>query len=81
MLEGLHRLTRSVNEYKDDFAQAVVGRSMKAAKRDPTAAGGDPLSLYRRVYRPKRKDIPEAAILMQTREGVAVRYSPEQTAS
>ena len=54
---------------------------MKAAKRDPTAAGCDPLSLYRRVYRPKRKDIPEAAILMQTREGVAVRYSPEQTAS
>lgn len=30
---------------------------------------------------PKRKDIPEAAILMQTRKGVAVRYSPEQIAS
>ena len=30
---------------------------------------------------PKRKDIPEAAILLQTRKGVAVRYSPEQIAS
>ncbi|NBI77305.1 DUF4368 domain-containing protein [Anaerotruncus colihominis] len=30
---------------------------------------------------PKRRDIPEAAILMQTRKGVAVRYSPEQIAS
>ena len=30
---------------------------------------------------PKREDIPEAVILMQTRKGVAVCYSPEQIAS
>ena len=32
VLEGLHRLTRSANEYKDDFIKAIMGRSAKVAE-------------------------------------------------
>ncbi len=52
---------------------------MAAGRRDPPAVGihshfiGAFIAL-------RRKDIPEAAILMQTRKGVAVRYSPQQIA-
>lgn len=34
VLEEIHRLTRFANEYEEDFAQAIVGRSMKTAERD-----------------------------------------------
>lgn len=194
VLEEIRRLTRFANEYEDDFAQAIVGRSMKTAERDRArkqkeldgllARDKELDVLFERIYEdnvagkisderfsrmaqkyeqeqgevtakikalrkelrkeggqtmtaelfldtirqytdvqeltqrmvtelidhidvyhaekvdgvtrqrvvihyhfigafiaPKRKDIPEAAILMQTRKGVAVRYSPEQIAS
>lgn len=36
VLEEIRCLARFVNEYEDDFAQAIVGRSMKTAERDCT---------------------------------------------
>ncbi|WP_308588621.1 recombinase family protein [uncultured Oscillibacter sp.] len=34
VLEEIRRLTRFADEYEDDFAQAIVGRSMKRLERD-----------------------------------------------
>jgi len=82
VLGEIRRLTCFANEYADDFVKAVMGHPAKVAQTDRTKK--QRIVIYYNCIGqfavPDRHKIPEVAVLLKTRKGVAVSYSPERTA-